>query len=328
MKGREHTNRAVIDRLPKSGERPEVIYRYAGDRFILLEYGDMVLDLRTNFRIFGLNDAIKKARIDGVIETVPALRSMLIHYDSLKLEPAHLVDILKQLESDVPPVESLIIHSRRIELPIAFEDRYTRADIERYVKYTRQDAPNIINGHNIEYIALYNGLSSKQQVIDYICSTQWWNACIGFWPGLPFMFPLDPRYAIVAPKYNPTRPWTPEGAVGIGGPCVAIYPVASPGGYQLFGRTLPIFDLQQRNPAFKDNPILLRATDRVEWQPVSDDKLEVLRAKVFDGSYRYKIVSYEAFHVKSYLKFLDSIKDEVAEFQRKQADAAKSAPVP
>ena len=64
------------------------------------------------------------------------------------------------------------------------------------------------------------------------------------------MFPLDPRYAVVIPKYNPTRPWTPEGAVGIAGPCLAIYPVPSPGGYQLIGRTIPIYDAQQRNPAF------------------------------------------------------------------------------
>ena len=322
------TSRAIVGRLPASGERPEVVYRYAGDRFILLEYGDMVLDLRMNFRIFGLNDAIGKARIPGLIETVPALRSMLVHYDSLELSPRRLIETLKELEAGLPSVANLTIHSRRVQLPIAFEDRHTRADIQRYVKYTRQDAPNIVNGHNIEYIARYNGLSDKNQVIEYICATQWWNACIGFWPGLPFMFPLDPRYAIVTPKYNPTRPWTPEGAVGVGGPCVAIYPVASPGGYQLFGRTIPIFDLQQRNPVFKENPILLKAADRVEWVAVSDEELEDIRARVYDGTYRYKIVAYEALNVSAYLEFLDSIKDEVAAFQKRQAEATQHVPVP
>ena len=170
-------------------------------------------------------------------------------------------------------MDNLNLPSRRVELPMAFEDRWTRADIERYVKYTRQDAPNVIDGHNIEYIARYNGLKGAEEVIQYLCATEWWNACIGFWPGLPFMFPLDPRYAIVTPKYNPTRPWTPEGAVGIGGPCVAIYPVASPGGYQLFGRTIPIFDLQQRNPAFRDNPILLKPADRIRWVRVTDEEV-------------------------------------------------------
>src|SRR5437773_3892060 len=172
----------------------------------------MVLDLTMNFRIFGLNEAIKRADIDGVIETVPALRSMLIQYDSLRLPTRELVETLKKLEDAIPAVDNLSSPSRRLELPMAFADQWTRSDIERYVKYTRQDAPNVINGHNIEYIASYNGLKDAEEVIQYLCATEWWNACIGFWPGLPFMFPLDPRYAIVTPKYNPTRPWTPEGA--------------------------------------------------------------------------------------------------------------------
>src|SRR5437867_6266919 len=217
MPGMHDRNTAVIDVLPATADRPRVMYRYAGDRFLLVEYGEMVLDLTMNFRIFGLNDTVKKAELDGLVETVPALRSILIHYDSRRLPTHMLVDTLKKMEETVPPGENLNIPSRRVELPIAFSDRWTRADIERYVKYTRQDAPNIVNGHNIEYIAQYNGLRSVQAVIDYICATDWRNGCIGFWPGLPFMFPLDPRYAIVTPKYNPTRPWTPEGAVGIGG---------------------------------------------------------------------------------------------------------------
>src|SRR3989441_3084448 len=97
-----HGKRAVIDTLPAKGERPPVIYRYAGDRFLLLEYGEMVLDLTMNFRIFGLNDALKKAALDGLIETVPALRSMLIQYDSLRLPTRRLVDTLKQLEDTIP----------------------------------------------------------------------------------------------------------------------------------------------------------------------------------------------------------------------------------
>jgi urea carboxylase len=125
-----------------------------------------------------------------------------------------------------------------------------------------------------------------------------------------------------------TRPWTPEGAVGIGGPCVAIYPVASPGGYQLFGRTIPIFDLKQRNPAFRDNPILLKPADRIQWVRVTDEELEAIREQVYAGTYRYKIVPYEALHVKSYLEFLGSIKDEVAAFHERQGGAVKHVAIP
>src|SRR5207249_8668810 len=148
MPGTRDRNTAVIEVLPATADRPRVMYRYAGDRFILVEYGEMVLDLTMNFRIFGLNDALKKAALDGLIETVPALRSMLIQYDSLRLPTRRLVDTLKQLEDTIPSVDNLNLPSRRVELPMAFEDRWTRADIERYVKYTRQDAPNVIDGHN------------------------------------------------------------------------------------------------------------------------------------------------------------------------------------
>src|SRR5437870_12068652 len=100
-------NPSVIDTLHAAGERPAVVYRYAGDRFLLLEYGEMVLDLTMNFRIFGLNEAIKRADIDGVIETVPALRSMPIQYDRLRLPTPELADTLKNLEDVMTSADDL-----------------------------------------------------------------------------------------------------------------------------------------------------------------------------------------------------------------------------
>jgi allophanate hydrolase subunit 1 len=318
---------AVVQRLPAAGGRPAVTYRHAGDRFLLLEYGEMVLDLTTNFRVFGLHEALARDPIPGVIETVPALRSMLVHYDGRTLSPRRLVDALVAREEHLPAVADLVIPSRRVTLPIAFVDRWTRADIERYVKFVRKDAPNVIDGHNAEYIALYNGLRDVEEMIDTICRTAWWNACIGFWPGLPFMFPLDPRHAIVVPKYNPTRPWTPEGAVGIGGPCVAIYPVPSPGGYQMFGRTVPVYDLEQRNAAFRENPILLRPGDRVGWERVTEDELEARRAALAANEATYDIVD-DPFDVRAYLRFLDEVCDEAEAFRRRQEAAQRQVPVP
>ncbi len=318
---------AVVQRLPAAGGRPAVTYRHAGDRFLLLEYGEMVLDLTTNFRVFGLHEALARDPIPGVIETVPALRSMLVHYDGRTLSPRRLVDALVAREEHLPAVADLVIPSRRVTLPIAFVDRWTRADIERYVKFVRKDAPNVIDGHNAEYIARYNGLRDVEEMIDTICRTAWWNACIGFWPGLPFMFPLDPRHAIVVPKYNPTRPWTPEGAVGIGGPCVAIYPVPSPGGYQMFGRTVPVYDLEQRNAAFRENPILLRPGDRVGWERVTEDELEARRAALAANEATYDIVD-DPFDVRAYLRFLDEVRDEAEAFRRRQEAAQRQVPVP
>src|SRR5436853_6538270 len=107
MPGMHDRNTAVIDVLPATADRPRVMYRYAGDRFLLVEYGEMVLDRTMNFRIFGLDDTVKKAELDGLVETVPALRSILIHYGSRRL-PAHmLVDTRQTTDATGAPGEHL-----------------------------------------------------------------------------------------------------------------------------------------------------------------------------------------------------------------------------
>lgn len=320
-------NAALLAETPAREGRPGVVYRSAGDRFLLAEFGAMELDLTLNFRVLGLNQAMKDAAIPGVIETIPALRSMLIHYDSTRLAPQDLIAEVDRLYAGLPPVEDLVIPSREISLPMAVNDQWTRADIAKYVQFIRKDAPNIRDGNNIDYAAEYNGLQDADEFVEYVKATPWWNAANGFFPGLPFMFPLDPRYAVVIPKYNPTRPWTPEGAVGIAGPCLAIYPVPSPGGYQLIGRTIPIYDAQQRNPAFAANPILMKPGDRVSFTTISDDELVALREAVYDGSYVYQIIDGEL-NVGDYLQRLAEIKPETNAFKQRQQAAAERTPVP
>src|SRR5207244_13383627 len=96
MPGMHDRNTAVIDVLPATADRPRVMYRYAGDRFLLVEYGEMVLDLTMNFRIFGLNDTVKKAELDGLVETVQALHSNLVQSDRRQLLNTMLTDSHKQ----------------------------------------------------------------------------------------------------------------------------------------------------------------------------------------------------------------------------------------
>jgi allophanate hydrolase subunit 1 len=327
VQSQERTNRVILAETPAQDGRPRAVYRSAGDRFLLVEFGEMELDLTLNFRVLGLNQAMKTPPTTGVVETIPALRSMLIHYDSTVLAPSELIRAVEDRFAALPPVDNLTIPSRRITLPLAVNDQWTRADIARYVQLIRKDAPNIINGNNIEYAAMYNGLKDAEEFVAYLLATPWWNAANGFFPGLPFMFPLDPRYAVVIPKYNPTRPWTPEGAVGIAGPCLAIYPVASPGGYQLIGRTIPIYDPQQRNPAFAADPILMKPGDRVSFTRVTDEELIAMRESVYDGSYVYQIEPGEL-SVGDYLRHLASIKAESDAFRRRQQEAAARTPVP
>src|SRR5581483_6355121 len=241
---------AVIAEQAAQEGKPSITYRYAGDRAVLVEYGEMVFDLALNFFALAANEGLAERRPPGLIETAPGFRSMLVSYDPRELSTAELVR----------------------HLQLAFDDSQTRAAVERYAHSIRKDAPNAEGGTNVDYVVRYNGLRDRDELYELVLATEQWAAFIGFFPGLPFMFPLDPRDAIFVPKYNPTRTWTPEGALGIGGPCYAIYPVESAGGYQLIGRTLPIYDIRARNAAFRDNPLLLRAGDRVKFHRVTEEE--------------------------------------------------------
>jgi allophanate hydrolase subunit 1 len=318
-------SQAVIEVVPETDARPRVTYRHSGDEYILIEFGEMTTDFSYNLRAMALGEQSKK--ISGVIETVPSMRSLLIHFDSLRITLREVTAKVKELESKITNIADLVIPSRLLKLPVAYRDKLTAEYIGRYAKLIRPDAPNIVNGHNIEYVAKYNGLTIEE-TIGLIESTQYWVAMLGFWPGLAFMVPLDPRAYLTAPKYNPTRPWTPEGAFGIGGPIVAVYPIESPGGYQLLGRSVPIYDLKQQNPIFKKNPVLLQPADRLEWETVTNDELDEIRKEIFQGTYRYRIYPYESFNVKKYLEFMEDTKEDAGIFAKRTEEARRHIPSP
>jgi urea carboxylase len=318
---------ATITHRPAQAGKPAVTYRYAGDRAVLVEYGEMEFDLTLNFFVLAVDDALREHRPDGLVETAPGFRSILVSYDPVQLPTDELVDRLHAVHDEIETERQIEIPSRLVHLPVAFDDSQTRKAVERYTHSIRNDAPNCDGGTNVDYIVRYNGFSSRDELYDAVLATEQWTAFIGFFPGLPFMFPLDPRETVFVPKYNPTRTWTPEGALGIGGPCFAIYPVESAGGYQLVGRTLPIYDLQGRNEIFREDPILLRAGDRVKFHRVEEDELLRLFEEVRTDRYRYRIQE-GAFDVGAYLDWLPTISAQAEERRRRREEAATATPVP
>jgi allophanate hydrolase subunit 1 len=224
----------ILDTMPATETRLEVLFRQAGDGFLQMEYGrDQRAALQDSFRMLAVNDIIHAKKIKGLIETVPGLRTNLFHFDPEVLDVKSLIGKIKEAEDSMPTIDDVVLESRIIHLPIAFEDSETKKAVEKYLKEVRPGAPNIINGYNLEYMALCNGVS-VQEAKNMILGTEWFNSGGGFWPGGAFLWPTDPRCALVVPKYNPPRTWTPEAAVGIGGPCVFTYTTPTGGGYQLF----------------------------------------------------------------------------------------------
>jgi allophanate hydrolase subunit 1 len=317
----------VIAQQPAEEGKPGITYRQAGERAVLVEYGEMVFDLSLNFLVLAAKDALDEQPPDGLIETAPGFRSMLVSYDPLVLSSADLLDHLQAVHDALDPERGITIPSRVVHLPIAFDDSQTRASVERYIHSIRADAPNAEGGTNIDYVVRYNGMRDREELYETALATEHWTGFIGFFPGLPFMFPLDPRDAIFVPKYNPTRTWTPEGAVGIGGPCYAIYPVESAGGYQLIGRSLPIYDVRARNEVFRENPLLLRAGDRVKFHRVSEEELLQQFEEVHADTYRYRIED-GAFDVGGFLEWAASVADEAGERRKRREEAAAATPVP
>lgn len=171
-------------------------------------------------------------------------------------------------------------------------------------------------------MAQCNGLESIDQVVTYLQSTK--HLVIGLgdvYLGAPCAVPLDPRYRLVVPKYNPARMHTPEGTVGIGGSYICIYPMESPGGYQLIGRTLPIWNTLQTTPAFAEAPWLLRFFDRIQFESVSEAELEKNREDMLNGDYTIQIED-GTFSIKKYNEFIESIRDEAEAFKVSQKAAA------
>ena len=306
----------------------EILFRNAGDGFLQVEYGyEQRLYIPDSFRMLAVNDAIKEKSIKGLIETVPGLRTNMFQFDPEVITAKELIEEIKDSEKIFKDVSDLTVKSRLIKLPIAFEDSETKKSVEKYTSLIRPDAPNCEGGYNLKYIAQCNGVTedeAKKMLLD----TEWFNSGCGFWPGGGFFWPLDPRCALVVPKYNPPRTLTPEGAVGIGGPCVFTYTTPAGGGYQLFGRTIPTFQFAMKHPQFKDNPCLYRNADRIKFYEVSEEEVLDIYKHVHEKTdYVYDIEEGEI-NVKDYITWLNrsDIQEEVKAFKEKQAKGLESAP--
>jgi urea carboxylase len=270
----------------------------AGERYYLIELGNEA-NLLLNIEAIAICKAIRESEIAGVIETIPGLVSVLVHYEPALVQRERLRRQLEELIAGMADIEEIEADSRLVEIPVMYDDPWTNACVEDYAKRIKP-APN-----NPSFVAEYNKLSSVRELIRYHSTPQYWVASLGTWPGLPFCFPMDPSYRITAPKYNPARTWTPEGAIGFGGACTSIYSVRSPGGYQLMGRTpVPIWDPQARLPEFEGSPALLQTGDRVKFLPIDLEEYEAISRLVEEGTYRINIITYERISVSAYVDFL------------------------
>ncbi|QHH95661.1 urea carboxylase [Acinetobacter gyllenbergii] len=308
---------AVLATLDQGADKPKVSYRPAGNQYLLVEYGELVLDLNLRFRIHALMQWVQQQNIQGIIDLTPGIRSLQIHYDSTALEQLDLLRLLQVAESELPDIENMQVPSRTVYLPLAWEDSQTQLATEKYTQLVRPDAPWCPD--NIEFIRRINGLASKQAVKDVVYDTAYLVMGLGdVYLGAPVATPLDPRHRLVTTKYNPARTWTPENAVGIGGAYMCVYGMEGPGGYQFVGRTTQVWSRYRQNPNFEPHkPWLLRFFDQIRFYEVSESELLEMREDFKAGRLQLRIEE-GVLNLKDYNAFLKDNESSIQAFKQVQ----------
>ncbi|MFD4292204.1 urea carboxylase [Rhodococcus sp. NPDC058532] len=317
----------ILGRRDAILDRPAVAYLRGGDDNILVEYGAMELDLGLRMRVHALSEALAERRLRGLIDVTPGVRSLHLHFDPDLLPAGRLLDVLQDIEDLLPATADLVVPSRTVRLPLSFDDPSIVEAIDRYRAGVRDTAPWLPS--NIEFIRRINGLGSVEEVRDAVFDAEYLVLGLGdVYLGAPLAVPLDPRHRLATTKYNPARTWTPSDAVGIGGKYLCVYGMESPGGYQLVGRTVPIWSgYRQQGPFEQGKPWLFRFFDRIVWEPVTPDQLTEYRAQARAGRFNAEITD-GTFALADHLRFLADNADSIAAFNARQSvafDAEKRA---
>lgn len=316
----EHSTEEAAVLQTSEARQPATVYRADGDKYLLVEFGPRVLDLGLRFRVHLLEGKLRAAGLAGIIDITPGVRSLQIHYDNRRLRRDELLAALETFDAELPERPEIAVPSRTVHLPLSWNDPTTKLAQAKYMQSVRPDAPWCPD--NIEFIRRINGLDNVDEVHRIVHDASYLVLGLGdVYLGAPVATPLDPRHRLVTTKYNPARTWTPENAVGIGGAYLCVYGMEGPGGYQLVGRTVQVWNTHRVTPTFVEGlPWSLRFFDQIRFYPVSTEELQDLRRGILHGAFNPRVEENE-FNLASYEKFLDSIRPGIAVFKEKQMRA-------
>jgi urea carboxylase len=314
-------NAAILHHTPAQIDSVDVVYRRSGDCNVLIEFGELSLDLPLRFRVHTLMQALKDecsaGRLAGIVDLTPGIRSLQVHYKPAQISLSVLMDKLLLTQAQQGSVSGAEVPSRTVWLPLSWDDAATKLAIEKYMQSVRADAPWCPS--NIEFIRRMNGLQDWQAVQEILFKASYMVLGLGdVYLGAPVATPLDPRHRLVTTKYNPARTWTPENAVGIGGAYLCVYGMEGPGGYQFVGRTVQMWNRWRVTKDFKQGaPWLLRFFDQIRFYQVSADELLEYRRDFIAGRMQLKIEE-GVFRLADYEKYLLNNADSITQFKTLQ----------
>ncbi len=307
---------AILDSFGEGDDK--VVIRRAGDRYLLIEFGPHLLDLKLRFKAHVVYQWLQKQKLKGIIDLTPGIRSLQIHFDSTVISRDTLRETIRHGIAALPPLEQIEVPARIVHLPISWDDPSTKEAIRRYMVGVNPKAPWCPS--NLEFIRRINGLDSIDDVKRIFFDASYLVMGLGdVYLGAPVATPLDPRHRLVTTKYNPARTWTPENAVGIGGAYLCVYGMEGPGGYQFTGRTIQMWNRWRQTPDF-EKPWLLRFFDQLRFYEVSPEELLQLREEVPLGRHRIRVEP-TVFRYADYETFLEIHSGEIDAFRATQRQA-------
>ena len=232
----------------------KVRYLVSGDCAVSVEFGNEISP-EINRKIRAFKIALEKAGVEGIVETVPTYRSLLVIYEP---EVIRFRELTEQFGAVMGSLSSVQIPPPTVvEIPVLYG-----GDM----------------GPDLAFVAEHNG-KTEEEVIGIHSSSEYLIYMLGFIAGFPYLGGMDRE--IAAPRLKSPRVKIEGGSVGIAGEQTGIYPVASPGGWQLIGRTpLKLYD------ADRERPVLLEAGQYVKFCPVTEDEYKKIEEQVEAGTYQ------------------------------------------
>lgn len=232
-----------------------------GDRGLRIQLGDSI-SKETNERIRSLSALLEKETNSGIIEWIPTYTAITIYYDPVQTTYEELRERMIFLYEGlsnraIPPAEVITI-------PVCYGGIY---------------------GPDIGHVAACNGLTDEE-VIKIHSEPDYLIYMMGFAPGFPYLGGMSEKLA--TPRLASPRTRIPAGSVGIAGSQTGVYPLESPGGWQIIGRT----PLNLYNPE-NDTPILLRAGNYVRFKPITEKEYYTIAQAVSRNTYQIEKEPYQ-----------------------------------
>lgn len=213
-----------------------------GDSAIVIQFADEI-SILINQKIRAIGEFLDEYTFEGFVEYVPAFSTITIYYLPNLVSYGELETMIEEMMGELQEPQKSN-QSAIIEIPVVYGGEW---------------------GPDLEYVAQHNKLSIEE-VIKIHCGAEYLVYMIGFAPGFPYLGGMDER--IVTPRRETPRASVCAGSVGIAGTQTGVYPIETPGGWQIIGRsTIDLFSIES------DEPVLLKAGDRVRFVPVDGDVL-------------------------------------------------------